>query len=165
MMTFAGLRINKFIKDREEKKMKEKIQYQIKSEICKFNDTIFNIINGADQRLELDEETFTIIENSNKLLIFCAVKNFEKKEIGDPVCIIYNEGAIRDPDEPPVFYGRSLAQYRKVYKKSTGRCLIINKNKPDHFLPDKALWYYKINGHVIFENRDGSLGLSKNHDV
>lgn len=62
--------------------MKKRIQYQIKSEICKFNDTIFNIINGADQRLELDEETFTIIENSNKLLIFCAVKNFEKRNRG-----------------------------------------------------------------------------------
>jgi len=142
--------------------MRENVQSRIKTEICKFNDSIFNIINGVDHQLELDEETFTIIENSNKLLIFCAVKNFEKKEIGDPVCIVYDEGAVRDPGTPPVLYGRSLAQYRKVYEKSTGRCLVINKKKPDQFLPEKTAWHYKINGHVIFENPDGSLGLSKN---
>jgi hypothetical protein len=142
--------------------MKKNIQFQIKNEICKFNNTIFNLINGVDNQLELDEETFTIIENSNKLLIFCAVKDYEEKKIGDPVCIVYDEGAVRDPNAPPVFYGRSLAQYRKVYEKSTGRCLVINKKKADQFLPENALWYYKINGHVIFENSDGSLGLSKN---
>jgi hypothetical protein len=142
--------------------MKEKIQSRIKNEICKFNDSIFNIINGVDQALELDENTFTIIENSNKMLIFCAVKNFEKKEIGAPVCVIYNEGAIREPGEPPVFYGRSLAQYKKVYEKSTGECFVLKKKKSDKFLPENATWYYKINGHVIFENQDGSLGMSKN---
>ena len=145
--------------------MKENIKSQIKIEICKFNDTIFNIINKVDQRLDLDEETFTIIENSDKLLIFCAVKHFEEKKIGDPVCIVYNEGAIRDPGAPPVFYGRSLAQYRKVYEKSSGMCQIINKKKSDQFLPENAIWYYKINGHVIFENPDGSLGLSKNENA
>ncbi len=141
--------------------MRENVQSRIKTEICKFNDSIFNIINGVDRQLELDEETFTIIENSNKLLIFCAVKNFEEKEIGDPVCIVYDEGAVRDPGTPPVLYGRSLAQYRKVYEKSTGRCLVINKKQPDQFLPKETAWHYKINGHVIFENPDGSLGLSK----
>lgn len=145
--------------------MKKSIQSQIKDEIIKFNDAIFNIINGVDQELELDEETFTIIENSNKLLIFCAVKNYKEKEIGDPVCVIYNEGAIRDPDAPPVLYGRSLAQYRKVYEKSAGRCLTINKKVSEQFLPEDATWYYKINGHVIFENSDGSVGLSKNGGV
>ncbi|MBU0991613.1 MAG: hypothetical protein KJ737_03875 [Proteobacteria bacterium] len=145
--------------------MSENIKYQIKGEICKFNDTIFSIIKEIDQKLDLDEETFTIIENSNKLLIFCTVKNFEAKKVGDPVCVIYNEGANREPDTQPVYYGRSLAQYRKVYEKSTGRCLIINKKKPDQFLPEDALWYYKINGHVIFENPDGSLGVSRNDGV
>ena len=145
--------------------MGENIQSQIKAEICKFNERIFNIINGVDRQLELDEETFTIIENSNKLLIFCAVKNYKEKKIGDPVCIVYNEGAIRDPDAPPVFYGRSLAQYRKVYEKSSGRCLTINKKVSDQFLPEDAIWYYKINGHVIFENPDGSVGLSKNNGI
>jgi hypothetical protein len=145
--------------------MKERVQHRIKSEICKFNDRIFSIIHGVDQQLDLDEETFTIIENSNKLLIFCAVKNFEKKEIGDPVCVIYDEGAIRDPSVPPVLYGRSLAQYGKVYEKSTSRCLVVNKEKPERFLPKDARWYYKINNHVIFENPDGSLGLSKNEGI
>jgi hypothetical protein len=142
--------------------MKRTIHSKIKTEICKFNDTIFNIINKVDRQLELDVETFTIIENFDKLLIFCAVKNFEEKKVGEPVCVIYNEGAIRDPEAPPVFYGRSLAQYRKVYEKSTGRCLVINKKKAEQFLPENSLWYYKINDHVIFENEDGSLGLSKN---
>ena len=141
--------------------MRESVQSRIKTEICKFNDSIFNIINGVDGQLELDEETFTIIENSNKLLIFCAVKNFEEKEIGDPVCIVYDESAVNDPGTPPVFYGRSLAQYRKVYEKSTGRCLVISKKTAEQFLPEKTSWYYKINGHVLFENPDGSLGLSK----
>lgn len=77
---------------------------------------------------------------SNKLLIFCAVKNYKEKEIGDPVCVVYDEGAIRDPDAPPVLYGRSLAQYRKVYEKSTGRCLTINKEVSDQFLPEDATW-------------------------
>jgi hypothetical protein len=140
-------------------------QSRIKSEICKFNDSIFNIINDVDRQLELDEETFTIIENSDKLLIFCAVKGFEKKAVGDPVCIVYDEGAVRDPGTPPMLYGRSLAQYRKVYEKSTGRCLVINKKTSDQFLPEKAAWYYKINGHVIFENPDGSLGLSRHEGV
>lgn len=145
--------------------MRDNIQSRIKTEIEKFNDTIFDIINGVDRQLELDKETFTIIENSNKLLIFCAVKNFKEKHVGDPVCIIYNEGAIRDPGSPPVYYGRSLAQYRKVFKKSTSRCLVINKKDSDQFLPENTIWYYKINGHVIFENPDGSLGLSKNDSV
>jgi hypothetical protein len=146
-------------------KMEEKIQSRIKKEICKFNDSIFNIINGVDQALELDEDTFTIIENSNKMLIFCAVKNFEEKEVGAPVCVIYNEGAIREPGAPPVFYGRSLAQYRKVYQKSTGECLVVNKKKSDQFFPENTTWYYKISGHVIFENRDGSFGVSKSEMV
>ena len=145
--------------------MSENIQSRIKTEICKFNDTIFDIINGVDRQLELDKEAFTIIENSHKLLIFCAVKDFRKKHVGDPVCIVYNEGAVREPDAPPVFYGRSFAQYRKVYEKSTSRCLVINKRESDKFLPENAIWYYKINGHVIFENPDGSLGLSKNDGV
>ena len=142
--------------------MRESVQSQIKAEICRFNDRIFNIINGVDRQLELDEETFTIIENSDKLLIFCAVKNYKEKKIGDPVCVVYNEGAIRTPDAPPVLYGRSLAQYKKVYKKSSGRCLTVNKEVSDQFLPENAVWYYKINGHVIFEKPDGSLGLMKN---
>ena len=141
--------------------MNQTIKEQINREICKFNDSIFNIIQGVDQQLELDKETFTIIENFDKLWIFCAVKNFEEKNIGDPVCVIYNEGAIRDPNASPIFYGRSLAQYRKVFEKSTGHCRIISKKKSDQFLPDNALWCYKINGHVIFENQDGSLGLIK----
>ena len=145
--------------------MRESIQSRIKAEICTFNERIFNIMNGVDHQLELDEETFTIIENSNKLLIFCAVKNFKEKKIGEPVCVVYNEGAIRDPDAPPVFYGRSLAQYRRVYEKSVGRCLTIDKKVPDQFLPENAIWYYKINGHVIFENPDGSVGLSKNDGI
>lgn len=145
--------------------MKESIQYQIKSEICKFNETMFNIIKDVDRKLELDEETFTIIENSDKLLIFCAVKNFEKKNVGDPVFVIYNEGAIRESDAPPVFYGRSLAQYRKVFENSTGQCSIISKETSDQFLPDDAVWYYKINGHVVFEKQDGSLGVSKNNGI
>ena len=145
--------------------MKVSIQSQIKTEICRFNEKIFDIINRVDQQLDLDEETFTIIENHDKLLIFCAVKNYKEKRIGDPVCVVYNEGAVRDPDAPPVFYGRSLAQYRKVYKKSVGKCLTVNKKVSDQFLPQNAIWYYKINGHVIFENSDGSIGLSKNEGI
>jgi hypothetical protein len=164
MSTSAGLGIEKRPRGREEK-MRKNAQTRIKTEICKFNDSIFSIINGIDRRLELDEETFTIIENSDKLVIFCAVKDFEEKSIGDPVCVVYDEGAVRAPGTPPVLYGRSLAQYRKVYEKSTGRCLVINKKKSDQFLPEKTTWYYKINGHVIFENPDGSLGLSKQKDV
>lgn len=145
--------------------MRENIQSEIKAEICRFNDRIFNIINRVDRHLELDEETFTIIENSNKLLIFCAVKDYKKKKAGDPVCVVYDEGAVRDPDAPPVLYGRSLAQYKKVYEKSSGRCLTISKKVPDQFLPENVVWYYKMNGHVIFENPDGSVGLSKNDGV
>ena len=145
--------------------MRENIQSQIKAEICKFNERIFDIINGVDQQLELDEDTFTIIENSDKLLIFCAVKNYKEKKVGDPVCVVYNEGAVRDPDAPPVFYGRSLAQYKKVYEKSVGRCQTVSKQVPDRFLPENTTWYYKINGHVIFEYPDGSIGLSKNDGV
>jgi hypothetical protein len=144
--------------------MRSSVPLEIKYELCKFTDHIFNIINGVDRELELDAETFTIIENSNKLLIFCAVKDFEDKKIGDPVCVVYNEGAVRGSDELPVLYGRSLAQYRKVYQKSTGSCFVVNKKKTDQFLPEKARWYYKINRHVIFENQDGSFGLSK-HDA
>ena len=107
--------------------MKKSIQSQIRTEICRFNEKIFNIINGVDHQLELDEDTFTIIENFDKLLIFCAVKNYKEKKVGDPVCVVYNEGAIRDSDAPPLFYGRSLAQYKKVYEKSVGRCLTISK--------------------------------------
>ena len=145
--------------------MRENIHSRIKNEICEFNDRIFNIINGVDNELELDEDTFTIVENSNKLLIFCAVKNYKDKKIGDPVCVIYNEGAPRDPDAPPVLYGRSFAQYKKVYKKSTGRCFTINKRVSDQFLPENAVWYYKINGHTIYENPDGSIGMIKNDRV
>ena len=145
--------------------MSDIIKYRIKNEICKFNDTIFSMIKNIDEHLDLDEESFTIIDNSNKLLIFCTVKNFEEKKIGDPVGVMYNEGADKKPGDPPVHYGRSIAQYRKVYENSTGKCHIINKKKSDRFLPKDALWYYKINGHVIFENQDGSLGLSKNEGV
>jgi hypothetical protein len=145
--------------------MREGIPCEIKTEICRFNDRIFHIINKVDNQLDLDEETFTIIENSNKLLIFCAVKKFETKKEGDPVCVVYNEGVVRDPGEPPVFYGRSLAQYRKVYRKSKAQCLVVNKQKKEMFLPENVRWYYKINGHVIFENLDGSLGLSRNERV
>ena len=43
--------------------MSENIQSRIKSLECQFNDRIFSIINGVDQGLELDDETFAIIVN------------------------------------------------------------------------------------------------------
>ncbi len=146
-------------------KMRETIKSQIRREICAFNDTIFNLLQEIDQRLELDKDTFTIIENSNRLWIFCTVKNFEEKKIGNPVCVIYSEDATKDTNTPPVPYGRFFAQYRRVYEKSTGRCCIIHKKESDQFLPKNALWYYKINGHIIFETHDGILGLAKHEFV
>lgn len=142
--------------------MEHRIENEIKREICKFNDTLFSLIRNVDRELELDENTFTIIENSNKFLIFCAVKDYEKKDVGDPVCVVYDEDARRNSALPPVYYGRSLAQYRKVYEKTSGQCQIIKKKTKNNFRPEDSLWYYKLNGFVIYEKFDGSFGLSKN---
>lgn len=139
--------------------MNEDIENQIKSEICKFNESLFGLVKSIDDDLELDERTFTIIENSNKFLIFCAVKDLHEKKTGDPVCVIYNEDAERNPQTQPILFGRSLAQYKNIYKKSSGKCQTITKKLSDDFLPDDMLWSYSFRNYVIYQNHDGSYGL------
>ena len=139
--------------------MESAIENQIKHEICKFNETLFGLVKEIDRELELDERTLTIIENSNKFLIFCAVKDLRGKQIGEPVCVIYNEDAERDPKTRPILFGRSLAQYKNIYEQSSGKCETIRKRVTDEFLPNDMLWSYSFRNYVIYQNLDGSYGL------
>ncbi|MBU0993275.1 MAG: hypothetical protein KJ737_12340 [Proteobacteria bacterium] len=139
--------------------MKAMLENRIKDEIFRFNENLFGLIKGIDTHLELDEETFTIIENSNKFLIFCAVKELHEKEIGEPVCVIYNEEGDADPKTKRISFGRSLAQYRRYYKKTAGQCQTIQKKVPDDCLPDDILWSYRFRNYIIYQNLDGSYGL------
>ncbi|MBU0995108.1 MAG: hypothetical protein KJ737_21650 [Proteobacteria bacterium] len=143
-------------------KMNHMLENRIKNEIYQFNENLFDLIKGIDEQLELDEETFTIIENSNKLLIFCAVKDLNEKRIGDSVSVIYNEDAEVNPEIKHISFGRSLAQYRKFYQKSSGKCQTIQKKAPEFFLPDETLWSYKFRNYFLYQNLDGSYGLCYN---
>lgn len=145
--------------------MNSMLENRIKNEIYQFNENLFDLIKGIDAELELDEETFTIIENSNKLLIFCAVKDLNEKRIGDSVSVIYNEDADVNPEIKHISFGRSLAQYRKFYQKSSGKCQTIQKKAPEFFLPDEMLWSYKFRNYFLYQHLDGSYGLCNNGSI
>ena len=139
--------------------MESIIEKQIKNEIFKFNEKLFGLIRGISHHLELDEDTFTIIENSNKLLIFCAVKDVQTKGVGEPVCVIYNEDADGNWGKRPIAFGRSLAQYRKFYKGSKGKCETIIKKSVHDFCPMDAHWSYAFRDFILYQTRDGAYGL------
>ena len=142
--------------------MNEMLESRIKNEIYKFNDNLFNLMKGIDERLELDKETFTIIENSNKLLIFCAVKDLQRKNIGDSVSVIYTEDAYINPEMKNISFGQSLSQYRKFYQTSSGKCHTISKKASINFFPVKTLWSYRFKTYFLYQNLDGSYGLCNN---
>lgn len=138
------------------------LENSIKNEINKFNENLFDLLKGIDERLELDEETFTIIENSNKLLIFCAVKDLHKKKIGDPVSVLYNEDAKVNPEMKRIPFGQSLSQYRNLYQASSGKCYTIKKKASKNFLQIETCWSYKFKNYYLYQNFDGSYGLCNN---
>ena len=142
--------------------MKDILENRIKNEIYQFNERLFELIKGIDKRLDLDEDTFTIIENSNKLLIFCAVKELHEKKTGDSVSVIYNEDADGNQRMNRISFGGTLAQYRKFYQKSSGKCQTIQKEAPGSFLPDEILWSYKFKNYCLYQNLDESYGLCNN---
>lgn len=145
------------------------IETQIKKEIFKFNETLFDLVQGIDRQLELDEETLTIIENSNKLLIFCAVKELDAKKPGDKVSVIYNEEADGNGASPTtpqrISFGRSLAQYRRYYKNSKGECQTIQKKETLDYLPEQIRWSYQFKDFILYQNMDGSYGLCRKSTI
>lgn len=141
--------------------MESIIEAQIKEEIFRFNQTLFNLVKGIDRQLDLDEETLTIIENSNKLLIFCAVKDIDTKQVGEKVSVIYNEEASAEtnPFMPRISFGRSLAQYGRYYRSSKGACHTIQKKETMASVPEAIRWSYQFRHFILYQNMDGSYGL------
>lgn len=143
--------------------MESIIEAQIKKEIFRFNATLFDLVKGIDRQLDLDEETLTIIENSNKLLIFCAVKDIDSKKAGETVSVIYNEEADcgTNPFVQRISFGRSLAQYGRYYRNSKGACQTIPKKESMAYVPETIRWSYQFRNFILYQNMDGSYGLCK----